>query len=96
MAQVARSIDIDIDWLLDFLTREWGNVATIASVWDSWDEEARHDYLNEWPITESYGEVLQDVITRTRLTNIQEGRYRQLVALMNAARPTIDGLFDQA
>lgn len=94
MAQVVRSIDIDIDWLLEFLTREWSNVVCVASEWNTWDQEARLDYLNEWPITESYGEVLQDVVSRNRLTPEQESRYRQLRRLIDESRPTIEQLLE--
>ena len=92
MAQVARSIDIDIDWLLEFLTREWRNVSCVASEWDTLDQETRLDFLSEWPITESYGEVLQDVVARKSLTPDQQGRYRQLLRLISESRPTIEDL----
>lgn len=95
MAQVARSIDIDIDWLLEFLTREWRNVACVASEWDTWDQESRLDYLSEWPITESYGEVLQDVVARGRLTSEQATGYRHLLGLINESRSTIEGLLER-
>lgn len=99
MAQVARSIDIDIDididWLLDFLTREWRNVSRMASAWDTCDQETRLDYLNEWPITESYGEVLADGMSRKRLTPEQEARYRQLLGLISQSRSTIEDLLER-
>jgi hypothetical protein len=95
MAQVARSIDIDIDWLLEFLTREWRNVSCVASEWDTWDQESRLDFLSEWPITESYGEVLHNAVSRKSLTLDQASRYRQLLDLISESRPTIEDLLER-
>ncbi|HEX5164476.1 MAG TPA: hypothetical protein VFV93_03700 [Thermomicrobiales bacterium] len=92
MAQIARSIEIDIDWLLDFLTGEWRNVESVALAWDTLDQEARLDYLNEWPITESYGDVLDDAASHQRLTPDQDIRYQQLQHLIRKLRPTIEHL----
>ena len=92
MAQVARSIDIDVDWLLDFLSREWGNVSCVASAWPTMDQESRLDYLSEWPITESYGEVLQDAVSRGLLNRAQLLRYQELLTVIDEARPTISNL----
>ena len=93
MAQVARSINID--WLLDFLLQEWRNVSCVALEWDTWDQEARLDYLVEWPITESYGEVLQDAATGGRLTPAQSARYQELLVLMRESRSTIEDLLER-
>ena len=95
MAQAARSTDIDIDWLLEYLSGEWRNVVCAASAWDSWDQETRLDYLNEWPITESYGEVLRDAVSRGQLNAAQTRRYQELLALIDAARPTVDDLLER-
>jgi hypothetical protein len=95
MAQVARTTNIDIDWLLDYLTREWSNVRDVAAAWSTWDQESRIDYLNEWPITESYEEVLRAALSQTRLTADQAGRYRHLLELINESRPTIEDMLDR-
>ena len=95
MAQVARTTNIDIDWLLAFLTREWSNVRVVHEVWATWDQESRLDYLNEWPITESYEEVLRATVSQTHLTADQAERYRYLLELINATRPTIEDMLDR-
>lgn len=95
MAQVVPSIDIDIDWLLEFLTQEWRNVPCVASAWETWEQESRLDYLNEWPITESYGEILQAAVYRGRLSAAQSIRYQELLSLISDARPTIEDLLER-
>jgi hypothetical protein len=89
MAEVARDITADVDWLIDYLFAEWEDVPNIAREWPTWTQVDRVHALIDWPVVESNLHVLEDYAAKGMLTPIQDARYTQLRALITKYRPVL-------
>lgn len=90
MAQVAHDLTANVDRLLDYPRGRWEDVPFAASTWERWDRFERVDYLSDWPVVESYLDVVRQHVTQGDLTPAQRQRYRRLLTLVTRARPLLE------
>jgi hypothetical protein len=89
VAEVARDVTTDVDWLLDYLFAEWEDIPTIAQEWPTWSQIDRVHALIDWPVVESNLRTLEDYAAQGVLTPGQAERYTRLRALIAQNRPAL-------
>lgn len=94
MAEVARDVTTDADWLLDYLFAEWEDIPNIARAWPAWTKVDRVHALIDWPVVESNLRTLEDYAAQGVLTPDQDTRYARLRALVTAHRPVLRRLME--
>jgi hypothetical protein len=94
MAQVTESSITRerIDRLLDYLVGEWQAIPAIAAESSAWDDIDRLHFDLDWPVKEDYLATLRDWAEQGFLDRDQAARFRQLVALIDQHRPTLERL----
>ena len=96
MVDVARSEQLrpDVDYHIDYQLAAWNSVREYAAWWPDLDPLDKEVFQLEWTgITESRLRELQRWAERGYLSPEQQGRYRQLVDLVEDVRPVLDKLF---
>lgn len=92
MAQVAPDVTANVDRLLTYLFGRWQDVPLAAGEWGRWDRFERADYLIDWPVVESYMEVIQEYAAQGVLTPAQEEQYGHLLVVVARTRPVLQRL----
>jgi hypothetical protein len=97
MAQVARThrptrlIDKDLQNLLGF----WSTVPELVEEWAEWDEDARLDFIHEWPIERETLQRAADACAAGLLDSRQEAAWRELSWLIETHRATVESLLGE-
>ncbi len=92
MAQVTRAKHDEIDRLLDLSTASWEELPELAEEIDGWDDESQQAYLAEWPLEEDRLRRLGAHADAGRMDDAQLERYRRLLELADANRPSLSRL----
>jgi hypothetical protein len=95
MAEVARDVTADVDWLLDYLLAEWEDIPNIAREWPTWTKIDRIHALIDWPVVESNLRALEDYAAQGILTPAQSEQYTRLHVLVTKYRPLLQQLMQR-
>jgi hypothetical protein len=94
MAQVtATPTDhISFDWLCKYVADQWGQLPELAAKWHEWDIESRMNFLTDWPVAESYTEILLAREGTARLSAHDAAKVREVRTLVERNRPILEQL----
>ncbi|MGI8855472.1 MAG: hypothetical protein ACR2JW_06960 [Thermomicrobiales bacterium] len=94
MAQVTTTPTdhISFDWLCEYVAGQWGQLSELVAEWHEWDIESRMDFLTDWPVTESYTEVLFAREGTLHLSAHDAAKVREVRALVERNRPILEQL----
>jgi hypothetical protein len=90
MAQVAHDVTANVDRMLRYLRGRWEDIPFAANEWERWDRFERVDYLSDWPVVESYMDLLRQHAAHGDLTPAQQQRYGRLLALVARVNPMLE------
>jgi hypothetical protein len=95
MAAVTRGRKLEdrVDSYLDYLLARWQANASLPNEWAEWSDQERLEFAIDWTVPEDRLHQLQNLEREGRLTPAQLKRFRQLTALVDQYRPTLDRLF---
>ena len=95
MAQVTQAVTEKVEHLLSYLFGVWGqDLPEMAAEWDGMDRYERNDFLLDWPVAESYTDLIAEYAEQDILTSAQRERYDALLALIAANRPILNKLME--
>jgi len=77
---------------LELVTRNWEGLIPLAAEWHEWDLNSRMDFLTDWPVTESYTELLLAMETTLPPDDARTAKLRALRALIDQNRPILEEL----
>jgi hypothetical protein len=91
MAQITTTTTdhISFDWLCDYVASQWGQLPELAAEWHAWDIESRMDFLTDWPVAESYTEILLARERTLRLSADDAARLQEVRSLVERNRPIL-------
>lgn len=94
MAQVTKTPTdhLSFDWLCNYVAGQWGQLPQLAAEWREWDIENRMDFLTDWPVAESYTEILLAREGTLRLSAHDATRLQEVRALVERNRPILQQL----
>ena len=95
MAYVATEVHTRGDHYLDYLLGEWGALPEVEREWPTREEPARLRFVLEWSIKDDRPQQLRQWTAEGLLTPAQLGRYRELQALVDRYRPTVERLLSE-
>lgn len=92
MAQVTTKTTEKIDWLLDYLFREWNIIHEIATEWGELEYHEREDLWLEWPLKEDALLQLKQYVDQDLLSATQSERYQNLQRVIEELQPEAERL----
>lgn len=92
MAQLDRATREDIDQLLTRAFAVWESLADVEQEIDTWELEDQLAFVEEWPLEEDRLQRLAWMAQTHVLSESQQKRYRQLLALVGQRRTLVAGL----